>query len=235
MEHPIGAPLLFLGLTASRWLRPTIIDMDLPVTSIERVWHVGDMDLSSKSSFSLEGNGLSVSQHPDAWEQIAQLGGAPWWALCKPSASFCDAIELSTEQQAEITRWGIESGWVELVDRFRVSYFDEELEDEVYYYTSDATDADEGEEVAAVQVISPTPSMTTRLSVHCDADVGCFDLLLSLYVEDETDLDGIWWYEELDPARYSAPRGVIVPTRLDGWLVEPTSEREYLSQVELTC
>ena len=47
-----------------------------------------------------------------------------------------------------------------------------------------------------------------------------FDLLLTVYVENETDYDGIWWNDELDVSKYSAPRGVIFNSKLKEWSVK---------------
>jgi hypothetical protein len=33
------------------------------------------------------------------------------------------------------------------------------------------------------------------------------------------DYDGVWWNEDLSPANYSAPRGVIFQSRLDEWTI----------------
>jgi GNAT superfamily N-acetyltransferase len=50
-------------------------------------------------------------------------------------------------------------------------------------------------------------------------------ICLTLYVEDETDWDGIWWDDPLQ-ARVggSAPRGVILPDRLSHWTIEQVPE-----------
>jgi hypothetical protein len=42
-------------------------------------------------------------------------------------------------------------------------------------------------------------------------------LIATVYVEDVTDLDGVWWDAPLDVLAYSAPRGVIAPKRLFSW------------------
>jgi hypothetical protein len=61
---------------------------------------------------------------------------------------------------------------------------------------------------------------TTKLSqrtMHTAEPVMVPDLIATVYVEDATDLDGVWWQDRLDVAAYSAPRGVIVPKMLSLW------------------
>ena len=47
----------------------------------------------------------------------------------------------------------------------------------------------------------------------------CFDMLLTIYIENNTDFDGIWWLDKLDVQMLSAPRGVIFNNKLKEWQV----------------
>jgi hypothetical protein len=44
------------------------------------------------------------------------------------------------------------------------------------------------------------------------------DLVLTVYAE-EHGYDGVWWNDRLDVQNYSAPRGVIVPSKIKSWTV----------------
>lgn len=47
-----------------------------------------------------------------------------------------------------------------------------------------------------------------------------FEFALTVFVDETTTLDGVWWEDRLDVrVGGSAPRGTIVPSRLDDWSV----------------
>ena len=46
--------------------------------SFAKLWHVGSMNPRIKRPGSYEGAGLSVSVHPEDWQQIAEIGGDLW-------------------------------------------------------------------------------------------------------------------------------------------------------------
>jgi len=42
----------------------------LPIKKLNKVYHVGTMDITKKSFDSYEGSGLSISLHPEEWKKI---------------------------------------------------------------------------------------------------------------------------------------------------------------------
>lgn len=54
-------------------------------------------------------------------------------------------------------------------------------------------------------------------TMHSAEPVMVPDLIAMVYVEDATNLDGVWWQDRLDVSAYSAPRGAIVPKMLPLW------------------
>ena len=48
---------------------------------------------------------------------------------------------------------------------------------------------------------------------------GVFDYVLPLYAE-ELGYDGVWWEDILDIGKFSAPRGVIVPSKISSWTMQ---------------
>ena len=82
------------------------LNFELPTKKISSVFHVGDMNISNKSDFSLEGSGLSVSLHPDAWVKIAKLGGRDIYVLTNNNGIFVDAYKINKKQKDSIISWG---------------------------------------------------------------------------------------------------------------------------------
>jgi len=190
-----------------------------------KVWHVGFMDPQAKANGSYEGAGLSVSRHPKEWTQIAKLGGRPTWKLTKTSGSFLDARKLTKAEKRAIVTWGMQQGLVAPVKVWRFWFTDET--DEICYMDflsrKEAEEALEEEEDGArieeVESLIGTQALADRAynSSATRDPVGVMDLLLTCWVEDTTELDGVWWSERLDPDQFSAPRGVILPSRISSW------------------
>lgn len=194
--------------------------------SFKKLWHVGDMNPKSKQPGSLEGSGLSVSIHPEEWKEIAEIGGATW-ELVKAGNKFLNFHRLSKAQRKQITAWGVQNGFVEEVAiGWRWVYFDSEAEEERYMEFATEQEAreemegqGEGEVVPAKgSSMKGTEKLKQRTkNPRADDMVVAFDLLVTVYAEDELDCDGVWWEDTFDPAGLSAPRGVIFVGKLSSW------------------
>jgi len=192
----------------------------------DEVFHIGTLrqeDKGKAHGSSWEGHGLSISLDPGAWELIAKLGGAPWWRLRRSGGRFLDYWQLSAEERLQISAWAVKRGLAQWTRAWRLSYFDDELDDTMSILHEDEEDARlEAEDfddarIEQVRVLSPTEELERRLGMPSHLD--CFDHVLVLWVQDERpDLDGVWWEDSYGP--YSAPRGVILPDRLASWRPE---------------
>lgn len=194
------------------------VHLHLPSVSFARLYHVGSLDPSDKRESSLEGAGLSVSQVPEAWEEIARLGSAPWWAFEREGNHFVDAHSLSPEQRERIVDWGVEKGYVRRSDRWKVSWYDDELDEEVFLLfdtEEEALDEECGppERVKDVVPTETFPDPAGRLNAD--------QVIVAVWAEEETDFDGVYWDDRLDPVRLSAPRAVIFKSRLGRWKSRP--------------
>jgi hypothetical protein len=217
---------------------PQLAGADLPTISLEGLTHIGSLEPGDKNGWSLEGQGLSVSQHPEAWGRIARLGG-PVWSLPMDEAKFLDFHELNDEQRTAMDDFGVERGYTELATAYRVTYYDDEAEEERWitcgtreealgeaaeYADQDLADED-GEisdadlvglitEVTVMKATAAFPDSTVKTgSTEID------EIVATVYVNEMLpDYDGVWWADRLDPVQLSAPRGVIVPSKIAGWI-----------------
>lgn len=209
----------------------------MPTRRIERLYHVGSLEQRHKNTQgpSYEGNGLSVSLHPQEWTAIARLGGNPTWELHKPAGRFLLAHRLTKAQKHGIVLWGLDSGFLEQSVRWEVSYLDVETGDRRWFWCASEAEAlaevqDQEEDDAAARAVSRKKDVvvgTAKLFERIGfgkPDAGDFDLTLTLWVEDCTELDGVWWDDRLDPQALSAPRGVINLKRLSDWSSGKVSE-----------
>lgn len=198
---------------------PPSLPPSFPVTRKGGLSHVGTLNASDKKSYSYEGQGLSVSQDPEAWRRIARLSG-PTHALDR-TGSFLDLHSLSSEQNSTIMDYAISRGWVEQKPVYRVRYFDDEWEQEMEMVFTSAQEADEEADAREAEVLTEVDLVYLDMpDATCRAgDVADQGILAAAWVNEERpDLDGVWWEDQDDVSRLSAPRGVISPRRISDWL-----------------
>lgn len=197
----------------------------LALQHLDQVWHIGSLNPADRGchGHSFEGTGLSISVNPDAWEQIAKLGGLLWWELKRPHGAFLDYLALTEQQLAELTLWGVREGWLVMRQQWELSWLDSEDNERRMCYFDSLEKAqyerdEEDDTVSLKEVVRPCPTKAMDDRLGFKADVGsALDLAATFWVEDMTSLDGVWWAEYLRPSSLSAPRGVIVRRALDRW------------------
>jgi hypothetical protein len=62
---------------------------------------------------------------------------------------------------------------------------------------------------------SCTPAMASKMHVRNPTDTYFLGLVAGAYAEDVLDVDGVWW--AVATSAWSAPRGVIVPSKISEW------------------
>jgi hypothetical protein len=203
------------------------------VFSPAHVYHVGTLDIADRrqSAWDQEGDCLSVSEHPDAWRQIARLGGAGTWVGTPKGARharFLEALELDDDQFEHIRRWATEQGLIRHEVRWIASIEDDEAEctRELVCdsYEQALDEAFDDPQAVREQTVMVGQEPLRAWSPHAQELAGgrhsmVGDLVVVAYA-DMAGYDGVWWHEELDPVVLSAPRGGITPSALDGWAFE---------------
>jgi hypothetical protein len=214
--------------------------MQLPVWAPENALvHIGTLSPQDKGvrGDSYEGHGLSVSTCPEAWEAIAKLGGQPWWTLeanSSAGARFLDLLATPPESREEMVAWAVEKGLAVPCVGAKLSWHDAD-HDEMVFTTFDnphsaqlefeaMTEEHEGEPANAPVLESYegwtlTPAGLAAVA-RTRADLDETPTMAAiLYCESETDLDGVYWDNQLDVHGLSAPRAVIFPGRLPDFTV----------------
>ena len=195
------------------------------VITINNLYHVGSLDQSKKRSGSLEGSGLSVSTKPDAWRRIARghVAGDTYRAI-KPGNKFLNARSITKKIRSDITTWALNNNLIEQATIYRVSHYDDELESTVYSDFETLKQAErEAYDKEDIQEIPGGIKATNKLrSISNNPNIsatGILDYVLPLYAQDQG-YDGVWWNDILDVNKWSAPRGVIVPSMISTWKFE---------------
>ena len=198
--------------------------------SLDRVIHVGTMDITRKHKYSLEGSGLSISLCPSAWQRITRTEG-DWNMLEKKNSKFLLATSLSQKDRLKIADWGIEHGYAEKTQTYAVVWFDMERDEDVEMVFATREEAErEIDEDREIEVRDETLVATSKINEEVGYEISpllTFDLLMTIYAE-QNGYDGVYWDEELDTSIMSAPRGVIANSKLSEWKV--TRDKEYINE-----
>lgn len=228
--------------------------MRLPLVRKRVVWHVGDRAGSwRRPDSSVEGLGLSVSECPSAWTQIAKLRGRTWELRPRAprrSGVFLDVHSLRPPQILELARLAIEDGLIRAAERWKAMWSSENDEDgyplplneaHEYSFHEDKAEAENeaktfaGEDgewrVVRESVSTPTPKLLALWSERYSGRLpDGFSLMVAWQVileRDRPSMDGFWWDDEYDPDGLSAPRGMIFYSRLGRWRWTPASAENW--------
>ena len=201
---------------------PVLVPSSVPRAHLKTVTHIGTLVATDKGhqGQSYEGDGVSFSVHPAAWETIARLGGLPWWEADASSMALVDGHAFVKNAGQELAIWGLECGWVTPAVEWVVRWFDDESNDtlEMVLPTQEAAQEEaedlEGSEIVKRNGHAPTAALIERMR-HSSKDVGrpkanVLDDVATVWAQDHG-FTGIWWNDELNLGRLSAPRGVVFP------------------------
>lgn len=207
-----------------------------PTRTYAEVTHIGMFDAAERNNWSLEGDGLSVSVNPDEWRSIAKLGGKPEWTITRSDGKplqFLDAHKLTKKQRNQIEDWAVESGIAENVTAYVYTYYDDEFEEEMSMTFESRKEAEDQagfdwmseEEQSDANIEEVDVLRLTEKYRQRGSEIDDTDLIVSVWADQQTELDGVWWDDTLDPSRMSAPRGVIFTSHLDALTHEPRNTK----------
>jgi hypothetical protein len=166
--------------------------------------------------------------HPHEWSYIAELGGGNLYRLLKSTGAFLDYHNTNPEFRAFVQNWALEQKFGVLETRWRVEWYDSEIDDRRYLFANtesealeefDDLSADSTATYGSVEVLCATAALATRVGFLPDPSLALM-IATTCWVEDCTTLDGVWWEDTLDPMSLSAPRGVINLKSLPSWSIE---------------
>lgn len=190
----------------------------LPTTSFNKLYHTGTMDINNKKQYNLEGiNGLSVSNLDNIWNKICDYTHGNDYTLINGNNKFLDFHELNSDTYQMILDWGVENEYLEKCEIFRHTYFDDELDSEVFI---DFNSKDKALlECDEFDLTSYHGHRSTQKFINFNgvSNKDNIELISVIYVENETNLDGVFWNDKLDIDKYSAPRAIILQNKLKNW------------------
>jgi hypothetical protein len=211
----------------------------LPTVEVESLTHIGSLmgrpDLLIQGRSSFEGGLLSASEHPEAWEEIAKLGGLPWWEIAGEENMALLEIVGHDELWEKTTWWGVSVGLLQAKTVWKTPISTDE-EDEVLWTICHSLKEAEDEyepdlgKIEEKTVHLPAPNLWAywnqidqgreegRKPQPDYARSALAALLLETgaaqgwgFLHEESPLIGLHWNEELNPAILSAPRAGLSP------------------------
>lgn len=193
-----------------------------PLITIDRLWHLGSLKQSEKGSQgpSYEGNLLSVSACPQAWQAIGRFGGRSVHITTRVMR-LLDILTLiygkdteSANLRQQIIEQSLSNGLLQADSVYRYTYYDDELEQDVHcdFRSQDEALLEADGDTDSVQCISGYFASEKLLAIHRQPSGGIegIDFAVVEWARDKG-FDGVYWDETLDPLGYSAPRGGLFP------------------------
>jgi hypothetical protein len=190
--------------------------------SVPSVAHVGSMEPSAKARGPLDGPGLSVSLHPAFWAGAEKLGDEGF--VLEGRGRFLDARSVTEEERAHVGDWAVAEGLASRRTVVVLHAYDDETGAWRSFEFPDAASAEyhsTGYGRTRIErmedALAPTAALGRRFGRYdmlALPSPKVFDHVLGAYAEADANIDGVWWEEAYDPARASAPRGVIFRERV---------------------
>ncbi len=194
-----------------------------PVLRLDTLYHIGTLnplDLGRNAGrHSLEGHHLSVSLCPNAWRQIAKLGGYPLHRLQRTDSVFLDVLALTPDTLHTILSWACVQGLITAQTAWR-AYYDE---DGSYFWCDTEDEArEEAEDVAEYPIWRATAALALQTGCQVDVCQEATPWAIMAWAMAQG-LDGVWWREDYDLCNHSAPRGCVFSDQVPFWAASPCS------------
>lgn len=199
--------------------------------------HVGNLTNDAPPPrHSLEGSCVSVSDHPGDWKKIAKLSGVEWY-IQKEAALILDVLvtKKSPELMDIIKQWGINTGLINLQQRYK-SFMTDECGEESYIVCNsrqEAIDEAGSEDNSVEEFECPVGTSILREIHNFNSEVVseiALDFCIMAYAENVLGVDGVWWEEKHDPWAYSAPRGGLFNPTSGEWEV---TEKDTMKEISI--
>jgi len=190
----------------------------IPTKTFKKLYHVGSLDIKKRRKDNLEGKGLSVSTEPDAWRDINRgRTTGDTWVLTKSGNKFIDYHKLTEAHLSIIHKWAIENKYADQDTVYKVCWYDDEYDEDVCMEFDDLEEAKEEAEGMGGEIEKKESEIVGTSKLKQRMGGTHIELLAVVYAEDVLKIDGVHWEDTLDTQKLSAPRGVIVMSKIKSW------------------
>jgi hypothetical protein len=206
--------------------------MENNTLALSPVYHVGDLESERPDVYySQEGGELSISKHPDAWRSISSSVAGTTYTLTRDSPKFFEASTASPRDS--VLNWCTSNDYVNRTNAWKLSWDNPEYGTQEYTILYDYNTAliqskqphrrnSKITEIQTVELASEGRKYVSSALTKPPSEFSPLDiqpLLPIWYASHELSVDGVWWPEELAPAKYSAPRGALFQDAIPEWTI----------------
>jgi hypothetical protein len=197
------------------------------------VFHVGSMEYSKKSNYSLEGDTLSVSTTPKTWSKLARTNGQNN-KLYRKDSLFVDYYKILEKKKNEIINFGLSFNYLIERDVYLYHYYDDEMDLDLTFQTLEKNELleeypDIEDDDISIQKKFVLSAYGKEIFPHfksnpVDITPIVIEYVRNVVLKENDNIVGIWWNDHFDPLRFSAPRGAIFNEKLHEFDICKVSE-----------
>jgi len=201
--------------------------LKIPLVITSELWHIGDLSNNTQGKRqSFEGNLLSASACPNAWEGIARLGGGKYYSLNQEImlVNMWEALKGADFEPLRLTvqQWALKRRLIEPGVIYVASYYDDEMECEREMHFASESEARAevevegcGSEIETRSVFLATDALLKIHGLTRPMASSGLEYALIEWVRENTSrmIQGVYWDEKLDELGLSAPRAGMFSTK----------------------
>lgn len=215
--------------------------MKLPIFTINKLYHNGNLNPEEKNSFSNEGQCLSASVCPSAWISITRKYGE-CHELTKKDAKFLDILQFKNNSSFEkrLLKFGKDNGLIEFGKVYEHHFYSGDLEQDMVERSlvknEDWNKDDIVEKmdwICTDALIEKTGHKSKNIDAKDPRDLLAICYAEHLSLKGDYDLDGVFFDHEYDPVTLSAPAFGIFPHKIKEFKTEVTNAPENVENVRL--
>jgi len=202
--------------------------------SLNEAYHIGDLDSErTKPYISYEGDGLSVSLCPNDWATIMGHGGSLYrLSHTADGGRFYKSSVTQDGPRSRELEWAIKNDYIKRTNGFRVEWEENQETHYMLFFNRESATAEALENNAEIKETT-IPNLDTNGREYWseafrqepdDASPLVIRDLATVWFAESHSFCGVWWDEEHNVSKYSAPRGVIFQSSLSDWCHKQVGE-----------
>lgn len=207
----------------------------------EKLYHLGTLDISNKSINSKNGNGLSITLIPTQWKSILKNNSEnKIWSLHKENIKLIDYNSLTNEDYDISIKWALDHKYIEKYITFKINIFDKTLGfnkkitfnsfDEIYesgYLVEKYENYDEYEFFKEYEKVNierdekyiPTNKMKSLSMINL-TNQNIREVIMFLFLELNSDVDGLYWNEITKISNESHSNGILFNSKVNTFSIK---------------
>jgi hypothetical protein len=199
--------------------------INLKTISFNSLYHIGTLKKENKSDTSLEGiNGISISSDSNIWGEINDIhANGDTFEFTKKDNIFVEAHSLSQKTKDLIMEWGVENGFLSSTTKYKYEYYDEDTELDSFFVFDTLDEALDDYNYDDLTIFKEYNATQKFKDIVGENNAWNLELMLSVYANTTTNFDGVYWNDESNKSKYSAPRGIIFEDKISSWSVNNLS------------